>query len=408
MAELLQQTVEQPFAAQSASLRWMQVLSHLDPKYGGISTVVPELAAALSSNGVACELDAFCAAGEHVQPSVLSPESLHFWPVRRMEWLRSAALRSSFNASLEPVDGLHIHGLWDSTSWMAARAARRQRKPYVLSAHGMLEPWALRQGKLKKQLYAAAIEREIVRGAHCLHALTEAEATQYRQFGSGDTPIVVIPNGVTVPTDLNAEPFLRQFPALCARRIVLFLARLHVKKGVDLLVEAWTRVSRMFPEAVLVVAGPDSGGMRAQLEATVAASGTGAQVVFAGLLDAATKWSAFAAAELMVLPSHSEGLSMSVLEAMGAGVPVLLTPQCNMPWVRHAGAGWLTEPDIDALAASLAHVLHEGTGANAVAGAAARRTIAADYSWSAVAARMAQVYRWTTGGPSPTLCEVLR
>ena len=379
MAELLERTMQQQAAVQHTALCWSQVLSHLDPKYGGISTVVPELAAALS-----------------------------FWPIRRVDWLTKSALRGSFESSLAPVDGLHVHGLWDATSWMASRAARVLGKPYILSAHGMLEPWALKHGRLKKQLYAAAVERDVVRKANCLHALTETEAVQYRQFAGTATPVVVIPNGVTVPAKLYAEPFLQQFPALRGRRVVLFLARLHVKKGVDLLVKAWARVSKTFPEAVLVIAGPDSGGLRSRLEALVAESGIVSQVVFAGLLSSTMKWSAFAAAECMVLPSHSEGLSMSVLEAMGAGVPVLLTQQCNMPWVQQAGAGWLTEPDTDELIASLSHVLSQGSGVNAVAGAAARQKIVGEYSWAAVAERMAEVYRWIAGSPLPSLSEVLR
>lgn len=407
MVEVLERTPTTS-APQLPALRWHQVLSHLDPKYGGISTVVPELADSLAPLGINPGLDAFCAAGEQYRPAALQPEALHFWPIQRGAWLSSATLRRSFTASVEQVDGLHVHGLWDATSWIAARAARSSCKPYVLSAHGMLEPWALRQGWLKKRLYATAIERDIVRRAHCLHALTDAEAVQYRRFAGPGTPIVVIPNGVTIPADVDAEPFLQQFPALRGRRVVLFLARLHVKKGVDLLVNAWAAVSQKFPEAVLVIAGPDSDCLRSKLEALVAEHGLTPHVVFTGLLSSTMKWSAFAVAECMVLPSHSEGLSMSVLEAMGAGVPVLLTPQCNMPWVQQAGAGWLTEPDTDALSRSLSEVLGQGTAVNAVAGAAARRRIGNGYSWHAVAQRMAEVYRWIDGGPLPSLSEVLR
>ena len=259
----------------------------------------------------------------------------------------------------------------------------------------------------KKRLYSAAVEHGVVRHAHCLHALTHAEALQYRSYIGSTTPVVVIPNGVTVPASSNPDLFLDTFPALRGRRIVLFLARLHVKKGVDLLVDAWKAVSRGFPEAVLVVAGPDSSGMRARLESFVAANKLEQQVVFTGLLTAAHKWSALAAAECMVLPSHSEGLSMSVLEAMGAGVPVLLTPQCNMPWVHQAGAGWITSPAVGAIAESLRHVLAQGTSANATAGEAARLRIGTEYTWSAVAERMAEVYRWTAGGPLPSRTEVL-
>ncbi|WP_419806311.1 glycosyltransferase [Terriglobus sp.] len=380
----------------------------MQPKYGGISTVVPSLVHALNAQEVDTSVDAFCAPGEEFRPSGLDPNGIHFWPISRVGWLRDAAVRTRFATEVRHCDGVHIHGLWDVTSAAASRAALQWHKPYVLSCHGMLEPWALHHGKLKKRIYSALIERDVVRKARCLHALTQAEAIQCRDFGGTNTPAVVIPNGVSVPDELSPELFLSRYPELRGRRIVLFLARLHVKKGIDLLVRAWGDVVAKAPDAVLVVAGPDADGFGAALQEDAASRGVQDSIAFTGMLSGENKWSAIAAAECMVLPSHSEGLSMSVLEAMGAGVPVLVTPQCNMPWVPQIGAGWLMEPATGAISDALIEILSRGKQANAATGAVGREFIRQNYSWSSVAERIAEVYRWCLGDNEPTLSEVVR
>ena len=387
--------------------KWMQVLSHLDPKYGGISTVVPSLAESLLQQGIQSTIEAFCADGEEFLPEHSHAAGVHFWPISRSRWLTGTALRSRFAGETHGHDGVHVHGLWDVTSMTASSAARSQKKPYMVSSHGMLEPWALNHSKWKKRFYSLAIERDVVRRATVLHALTEAEALQYRAYAGRSMPTVVIPNGVTIPAVCSPELFLNQHPELQGRRSVLFLARLHRKKGVDLLVDAWRQVSARVPEAVLVLAGPDSDGMAASLQESAVAYGIQHSVVFAGMLNAEAKWSALAGAECFVLPSHSEGLSMSVLEAMGAGVPVVITPQCNMPYVPEIGAGWLTQPSAASIAESLLMVLGRSTQQNAATGSIGSEFIRQHYSWHSVAERMAEVYGWCLGGNRPVLSQVL-
>lgn len=390
-----------------ATGKWMQVLSHLDPKYGGISTVVPSLAESLLGQGVQSSIEAFCTTGEEFLPTSSRAEDIHYWPIQRLRWLKSAALRARFGRETCGHDGVHIHGLWDVTSFAASHAARRKSKPYVLSSHGMLEPWALNHGRVKKRLYSLAIERDVVRNATHLHALTEAEALQYREYAGKAIPTAVIPNGVAIPEVRSPELFLSRHPELRGRRCILFLARLHRKKGVDLLVEAWKAVSARVPEAMLVLAGPDSDNLTASLQETAVAHGIQHSILFAGMLDAKAKWSALAAAECFALTSHSEGLSMSVLEAMGAGVPVLITPQCNMPWVSEIGAGWLTQPNAGAIAETLLAVMASSVQQNAETGRVGSAFIQRNYSWSSVAERMAEVYQWCLGGNKPVLSEVL-
>ncbi len=385
--------------------RWVEAVSDLHPRYGGMSAAVPALATALMECGVQASIAAFCRADECVVPTGMGEVALSYWPAGRKEWWLHPSLGRRYRESLRDADGVHVHGMWRQSSVMAAGAARALRKPYVVSAHGMLEPWALRNHRVRKQVYSALVERSILQHAGCLHALTQAEAEHYRRYAGG-RPVAVIPNGVQAPLLLSPELFLAMFPQLRGKRVVLFLGRLHPKKGVGLLVKAWLELDKGHEDMTLVVAGPDDDGMRAHLESLC--QDRADAVLFTGMLNTEQKWSALAAAECLVLPSHSEGLSMSVLEAMAAGTPVLLTPQCNMPQVVQNDAGWEVHPDTNEVAEALRYVLGRTPAQNAATGACGRRLMERDYTWASVARRMADVYGWLQGGGLPTTCEVMR
>jgi glycosyltransferase involved in cell wall biosynthesis len=390
-----------------ANVRWVEVVSHLDPKYGGLSAAVPSLGERLGrETGLDVQLAAFCAQGEEFRPDGFDDEQLSYWPVGRAEWMKDHTLRERFEAMLRGADGVHIHGLWEQSTAIAAKTARKLGVPYVLSAHGMLEPWALANKRLKKMVYAALIERNNVQRAACLHALTKAEAEQYVRFGA-TSPIAVIPNGVDIPKIKDATLFLKKYPRAGGRRLVLFMARLHPKKGIDMLLEAWNAVTNQHQDALLVVAGPDADGMRARLEQFCSEHFISDRVLFTGMLQGAMKWSALAASECFVLPSFSEGLSVGVLEAMGMGLPVLITKPCNMPEVEEYRTGWQIKANEEALATALEEMLGNPPSKNALIGRLGARLVATRYAWSTVATQMQDVYSWIQGGPMPPSVDVM-
>jgi len=387
--------------------RWLTVVSHLDPRYGGLSSVVPQLSSRIASTyNVNVDLAAFCTPGELYLPSSYPDLAITEWPTSRLQWFRDRSLRDHFEEIVQAADALHIHGLWEQSTAIAAPMARALRKPYILSAHGMLETWALSNKRLKKQVYAALFERANVRGAACLHALTHAEAHDYRRFGSTG-PIAVIPNGVTIPSSLDPNLFLSQYPALNGKRILLFLGRIHFKKGLDLLVESWSQLGGSYPDAHLVLAGPDFEGTRAKVEKLVVQRGLTHSVLFTGMLRQDLKWSALAAAEGFVLPSFSEGLSVSVLEAMGIGLPVIVTEQCNLPEVKKLEAGWQIQSEVGQLTSAIRELLANSRKTNSGIGSCGRTLVLTRYNWSTVSERMAELYRWVQGGPCPSNVDLV-
>ena len=388
--------------------RWVNVVTHLDASYGGLSAVVPRLASTIaSSTNFAIDLAAFCVPGEKYSASDYPALSITAWPASRVAWLKRGKFRADFRERLKDADGVHIHGLWEQSTSAAASAARALRKPYIVSAHGMLEAWALKNKRIKKAIYAALAERANVRGAACLHALTRAEAGDYRRFAAKG-PIAVVPNGVAIPQTLDAEPFPNAFPSLRGKRLALFLGRIHFKKGLDILVEGWASVAKRWPEAQLVLAGPDFEGTQATVEALVAERGLKERVLFTGMLRDELKWSALAAAQCFILPSYSEGLSVSTLEAMGVGLPVIVTEQCNLPEVAQFETGWVIQSNAGAVEAALNECLGSSQAVNEAIGERGRKLIEERYNWAAVGRQMSEVYRWVQGGALPTSVEILR
>ena len=223
------------------------------------------------------------------------------------------------------LDCLHLHGIWMYPSLAASRWARASERGYVVSPHGMLDPWITARGRWKKALARAGYERTSWRRASFLHALTHREAADIaRESGRSDS--VVIANA---GPDAGPVPKARRAPHL------LFIGRIHSKKNLLALVEAWQRAERP-ADARLTLAGWGEEADVAQLRATVAAAGP--SVEFVGPVYGAAKQALLEGARFTVLPSHSEGLPMAVLEGWAAGTPAVLTGECNLPEGLAAGA----------------------------------------------------------------------
>lgn len=329
----------------------VHTVASLSEGQGGLSRSVPALVASLTAVGV----DAVLAVGGDA-------------PVAR-------------------ADVAHVHGLWLPLHHAAARAARKARTPLIVAPRGMLEPWALAHKRLKKRVAWHLYQRRDLQMAAALHATSEAEVESIRRRGL-TPPVALIPNGVEMPTELPGR-------VRGERRRALFLSRIHPVKGLPLLVEAWARVRPSGWE--LLLAGPDEGGHRAQIEALVRAAGLADVVTFAGPVSDTEKWALYRSADLFVLPTHSENFGLVVAEALGAGVPVLTTR--GAPWreLETHACGWWTNVSADALADALRQATATPRADLDAMGERGQALVAERYGWHDVARRMLAVYEHVLG-----------
>jgi glycosyltransferase involved in cell wall biosynthesis len=264
----------------------------------------------------------------------------------------------------------------------------------------MLEGWAIKNKRLKKWLYSILIERSNLRRAACLHALTKSEVADYRRYGLRN-PVALIPNGVDVPPVVSPDIFLERFPHLRGKRLIIFLSRIHYKKGLDVLCRAWLNVHQRFTDAHLIIAGPDFENTQSVVQAYIDELRVNSSVTFTGMLRDSMKWSALAASELFVLPSYSEGFSVAVLEAMVMGVPVVISRACNFNEVEDECCGVVISPDAQELQKALTGLLSANRSDVLRMGERGRRLVVARYTWAAIGRQMSSIYTWLLGGPEP-------
>lgn len=299
-------------------------------------------------------------------------------------------------------DIVHLHGLWQYPSLVASRWRRRTGGPVVISTQGMLEPWALANAPVKKRIAEVLFERRNLSQATVLHC-SRAEVPGLRAFGLTN-PIAVLPNGAVVPNSLvtYAPPPFMAGP----RRTLLFLGRLHPKKGISETLAAWARLAQAHRNVAknwrLVVAGWDDGGHEARFRAEAAALGLGDSVVFSGPLFGEEKEAALGNADAFILASHSEGFPMAVLEAWAHGLPVFMTRHCNIPEGFDEGAALEVETDPNSMAEVFAKHLNRGDLPNI--GKSGLAMVQQRFSWSAIATELVGVYKWALGQQEIPAC----
>ena len=288
---------------------------------------------------------------------------------------------------------VHQHGLWLYPSIAVSRWRRRYRRPVVISTQGMLEPWAINNSRPKKALATCLFERRNLQQASCLHC-SPAEVEGIRRFGLR-TPIAVLPNGA----DLAHKHVRRDRPEWLpddGRRTLLFLGRLHPKKGIRETLDAWAILKESAPELArrwrLVVAGWDDGGHAEFLTAHARVNGLSKDVIFPGPLFNEAKDAVLAYADAFILASYSEGSPIAVLEAWSFALPVFMTRQCNLAEGFAAKAAVEITSDPRELSTTL--IRHLESSELDQIGIRGRELLLHKFSWSAIGSDLLNVYKW--------------
>lgn len=313
-------------------------------------------------------------------------------------------------------DLCHTHGLWLYPGVAVKNFSRKNHRPYLVSPHGMLDPWALQNSRWKKRVAWTLFEHAHLRGAHCLRALCAAEADSIRKLGLKNET-AVIPNGIDLPEN-KQEPAGAQAPPWAdavapGTKVLLFLSRIHPKKGLVNLLNAWS-ANRKSEAWVLAIAGWDQGGHEAELmrlcselqipftdvrsRNPASCLNSFASVVFLGPQFNEAKAACYRYCDAFVLPSFSEGLPMVVLEAWANSKPVAMTAECHLPEGFQAGAAVKIEPTETGIAAGLNEIFSLTDAGRAALGARGRALVEERFTWPRVASQFEAVYAWMLGG----------
>lgn len=294
-------------------------------------------------------------------------------------------------------DVAHIHGLWMHYSSANHRYCSRKNVPYIISPHGMLDRWALQNSRWKKGLARSLFENRHLKHATCLHALCEAEAREFRRLGLTN-PISIIPNGVT-PLEPTSTPPKWDTAFSTGRPVMLFLGRLHPKKGILEFLDTWHQVrdQRKTEDWGLAIAGWDQSGYMQQLQHKIDLHKMQRDVRLIGPVFGSEKAAALFNASAFVLPSFSEGLPVAVLEAWSAALPVVMTPACNLPEGFQRSAAAKIEGNANQMATGLRDFLSLSSESRQEMGHSGKELVIEKYLWKSISSQFAEVYSWMFG-----------
>lgn len=305
----------------------------------------------------------------------------------------SFSLKKALRAEIEKFDLIHIHEIWHYPQFVASRLAKRYNKPCIITIHGELEPWCLNHKALKKKIYSSLIQKKILKEASALQALTKEEVKNISRFVDNKN-IFLIPNGINLENFKNIPPrekFEDLYPELKGKKVILFLGRIHPKKGLDILAKTFSIISEYRKNVRLVIAGPDENGYESKIKSILKNEGVLDKVIFTGMLTGNNKLAALGRATMFVLSSYSEGFSMAVLEAMTCGLPVVITKQCNFPEIEKNKAGIIIEPDINQLVRAFNYLLSNPKLCKEM-GENGTRLVKERFTWDKIADQMLNLY----------------
>jgi glycosyltransferase involved in cell wall biosynthesis len=387
-------------------MRILEIIGSVDPRHGGAIEGLLRLSSVRARRGMEthiasldgpkapwvldCPVKTF-GLGSAEQNNRGLPWQRYGYTPRFVPWLRK---------HVTDYDVVVVNGLWNYSSLASRRVLPSTAVPYVVFPHGMLDPWFRANNPVKhaaKQLFWLASEGPLLANARAVLFTTEAEMARAqnafwpyrvggRVAGYGTADIEGDPA-------LQEAAFRRAIPALADKPFLLFLGRIHPKKGCDILVEAFAQIASAHPEIHLVIAGPDPNGLRATIEPVARAAAIEARIHWPGMLSGDVKWGALRACRALVLPSHQENFGVVVAEALAAGRPVLISDQVNIcREVEAAGAGMVCADNVEGTTRMLGDFL----------------TLSADaVERMGRAARICFLERFEIGIASDTICAVL-
>jgi glycosyltransferase involved in cell wall biosynthesis len=386
------------------ALRILHVLPTLAPSYGGPTRVLSELVPVQVESGhqvTVCTTDRDYPAHKHLPESFLKhtfpkPVQVRAFGVEFTPLMISLKMGNWLRHHLIHFDVVHIHGLYRFPCTYAAFQSRWQGIPHVIQPHGSLDPFLYERSTQHvwlKRVYERWFDLPNLNGADALHftAVEERERTAFLKLRA---PSFIVPNGIewSLYNELPVRGALRSRWNLDDVPLVLFLGRLHLKKGLDLLIPAFDALRRRVPDAQLVIIGPENDDYGQKVRGWVKERDLEACVHFLGTLEGRDVVQAYVDADVFVLPSYTENFGMTVAEAMACGLPVVISDQVNIHAdVTHSGAGLVTRCNVDEVTEAM-DVLLKDPALRVNMGEAGRSFVQATYTWPRVVEALTREY----------------
>jgi len=306
----------------------------------------------------------------------------------------SPRLASALRSSVPSFDLVHIDSLYQFPSTIAAHYCRKYGVPYLVRPHGTLDPYLYRRHSLRKRLYESLFERRNLTAAAAVH-FTSPEEMRLAESSGLRFRGLIAPLGVefeSAPADWE-HIVCAKWPELAGKEVLLFLSRLNFKKGLDILAYAFGRMYRRRKDLQLVIAGPDNDGYGRSVRKWLSAEGCLSSVTFTGMVQGTIKASLLKRARLFVLPSYTENFGIAVVEAMAAGLPVVISTKVNI-WrqVKEAGAGLVVDTDPSEVADAVMSLVANPPMARQL-GCRGYRLARDHFSWEAAGEHLLELYR---------------
>lgn len=332
-------------------MRILHLIGSVNPAHGGPIEGVKNLGAANARAGHVVEVGTL----DGCEPSFIAdfPMPLHCFGPSLLNYGYNLRLVPWLHANHHNYDAVVVNGLWQFNSYAAYLALRDTATPYYIYPHGMLDPWFKRAYPLKhfkKLIYWKLIQRRVVAAARALFFTCEEERLLAREaFRPYRCTEMVVNYGTSIPklSPAQSDLFLKTFPETRNKRCLLFIGRIHEKKGCDLLIRALHNVADVLDLPLhLIIAGPDQEGLAEELKSLADSLGVADKITWTGMLTGDLKWGAFQTADAFILPSHQENFGIAVVEALACGTPVLISDQVNI-WreIQTDGVGLVENDD---------------------------------------------------------------
>jgi len=357
-------------------MKVIHFIAGIDKKEGGTSEYMRLLGSELKNH-----IEVIVATGKSANPIDIKGVKIKFFETGVFRWFTMLKEFRSFLLTEKP-DIVHINGIWSPENWGFQKKAQELGIKVILSPHGMLEPWIIEQNNWKKRLGLMFYQRKAVETAKYLHTTAEMEALNIQYLGF-KTPIEIIPNGI----DLNDIKGIKKH---YGTKKIVFLSRIHPKKGIELLLEAWRNSNTT--DWLLEIAGNGDENYIANLRQSAEDL---KNVNFVGAKYGQEKWDFLKSGDVLILPTHSENFGIVVAEALATGVPVITTQ--GTPWedLEIYECGWWINLSVQNLEKIIAKVIQtsadelENMGRNGI------RLVSEKYEIKSVACKMNQLYKQT-------------